>query len=178
MIALTYPFSGSYGVSNPYGAPSDRYVRGYHPGVDFAMPEGTPVYAAAPGAVTFTGDAGAYGGLVTVSHGGGVETLYAHLSRFAVFADREQPQVATGTLLGYSGNTGLSTGPHLHFEARENGEPVDPTPYLSVGNNLPGGTPTLPPGTPPEQPGVAPVPFPVPVLAVAALVVIGLVILK
>ena len=95
-----------------------------HKGVDWAAPTGTPVAAAFDGKVVFAGDGQGYGNLVRIAHPG-METRYAHLSRFA---DGLVPgmQVRAGDLIGYIGTTGLSTGPHLHFELYVEGESVDP----------------------------------------------------
>lgn len=103
-------------------------VPSFHTGIDFAVPEGTPVRAAAAGTVTFAGwhDSG-FGLLVVLDHGNGYETYYAHLSRVLVAVGQ---YVQAGETLALSGNTGLSTGPHLHFEVRYLGTPVDPRPLL------------------------------------------------
>ncbi len=105
-------------------------VERMHDGMDLAAPTGTSVRAAAPGTVTFAGRRGGYGLLVIVDHGDGMETRYAHQSRLDV-----QPgdTVGAGDQLGAVGATGLATGPHLHFELRRNGTPVDPAPLLEVG---------------------------------------------
>jgi murein DD-endopeptidase MepM/ murein hydrolase activator NlpD len=96
-----------------------------HTGVDWAAPTGTPVYAAYAGTVASAAVAGGYGNMIRLSHPGGKETRYAHLSRFAdgLVAGK---QVAAGELIGYVGTTGNSTGPHLHFEVRVGDAPVDP----------------------------------------------------
>jgi murein DD-endopeptidase MepM/ murein hydrolase activator NlpD len=96
-----------------------------HKGVDWAAPIGTPVVAAFDGTIAAAGDGKGYGNLVRISHPGGLETRYAHLN---AFADGIAPGVAVsaGTLIGYVGTTGLSTGPHLHFELYEGAEAVDP----------------------------------------------------
>jgi murein DD-endopeptidase MepM/ murein hydrolase activator NlpD len=111
-----------------------------HAGVDLAGPRGTPVYAAADGTVVRAECTSAYcdrdgglhlsgyGNLVELDHGGGVTTRYGHLSAYTVAAG--QP-VAAGTLLGFQGSTGNSTGVHLHFEVRVDGAPVDPVPWLA-----------------------------------------------
>lgn len=99
-----------------------------HAGIDFGAPSGTPVAAAAAGTVTFAGGAGGYGLLVIIDHGAGLTTRYAHLSRFAVTGGQ---RVATGQAIGTVGSTGLSTGPHLHFEARVDGVARDPARWLS-----------------------------------------------
>jgi len=98
-----------------------------HNGMDIAVNTGTPVRASARGRVTFSGMNGGYGYLVTIDHGDGVETRYAHNSRLLVKAG---DYVDRGQLIAYSGNTGNSTGPHLHFEIRFKGAPLDPRNYL------------------------------------------------
>lgn len=100
-----------------------------HAGIDLAAPTGTPIGAAAGGTVTFAGVRGGYGNLVTVDHGDGTESRYAHQATIAV---REGQRVTPGALLGTVGSTGMSTGPHLHFEFRRDGEPVDPAPLLGL----------------------------------------------
>jgi murein DD-endopeptidase MepM/ murein hydrolase activator NlpD len=96
-----------------------------HQGVDFAAPTGTPVVAAADGTVTAIGPRSAYGRTVTLSHSGGTETLYAHLSSFAPGLAPGQ-QVRQGQMIGRVGSTGMSSGPHLHYEISQGGRPVDP----------------------------------------------------
>lgn len=100
-----------------------------HNGWDIANPEGTPVYAVDDGEVKFAGwNEQGYGYMAVVDHGGRYQTLYAHF--------RESPLVSTGqsvsagTVIGYMGNTGFSTGPHLHFEIRHGSDMLDPGPYL------------------------------------------------
>lgn len=104
-----------------------------HTGVDWAAPTGTPVYAAADGQVSFAGDGKGYGNLLIISHSNGLETRYAHLNKFAS-GIKAGTVIRVGRLVGYVGTTGRSTGPHLHFEVRKNGKPVDPIPYMSGGN--------------------------------------------
>ena len=96
-----------------------------HKGVDWAAPIGTPVMAAFDGVIASAGDGKGYGNLVRITHPNGLETRYAHLNAFAD-GITAGAQVQAGTLIGYVGTTGLSTGPHLHFEVYETGEPVDP----------------------------------------------------
>lgn len=99
-----------------------------HTGLDFPEPMGTPIHAGGVGVVSFAGfNTGGYGNLVVISHRLGFESWYAHQSRFAVSVGQS---VVGGQTIGYVGSTGHSTGPHLHFEVRHFGTPVDPTPYL------------------------------------------------
>jgi len=98
-------------------------VRKFHTGVDIGAPSGTPIKAAADGTVIHAARWGGYGNCIIIDHGGGVSTLYAHCSSLAVGTGR---QVKQGQVVGYVGSTGLSTGPHLHFEVRRNGTPVNP----------------------------------------------------
>ena len=92
------------------------------------MPEGTPIHAAAAGTVIYCGWESGYGNLVVSStHHNGLATAYGHQSRIAVSCSQD---VAQGDVIGYSGCTGFCTGPHLHFEVRVNGAPVDPIGYL------------------------------------------------
>lgn len=103
-----------------------------HAGLDLAAPTGTPVAAAAEGTVTHAGPAGTYGNLVTVRHANGFETRYAHLSAVTV---AKGDRVSPGQEVGKVGSTGLSTGPHLHFELRRDGKPMDPAPLLPVNSS-------------------------------------------
>lgn len=103
------------------------HVNRPHRGLDFRAPSGTPIRAADRGVVIWSGWFGAFGKLVIIDHGGDLTTLYAHASRLVV---SKGDVVSRGQLVAYSGSTGLSTGPHLHFEIRRNGTPVDPLGYL------------------------------------------------
>lgn len=96
-----------------------------HRGVDYAAPVGTRVIAASDGTVEFVGRQSGYGNVVVIEHRNGVSTLYAHLSEFAAGLQKGQ-RVEQGALVGYVGMTGLTTGPHLHYEFRVNGEHQDP----------------------------------------------------
>ena len=98
-----------------------------HAGTDFGVDEGTPVHAADGGVVVEAGWISGYGYTVIIDHGNGMSTLYAHNSDVAVSPGQT---VSKGQVVSYSGNTGGSTGPHLHFEVRINGEPTDPMGYL------------------------------------------------
>ncbi len=95
-----------------------------HRGVDYAAPIGTPVLAAGAGRLRFRGWKGGYGNVIEIDHGGGIETVYGHLSRFA--AARAGAHVERGQTIGFVGMTGLATGPHLHYEFHVNGQYVDP----------------------------------------------------
>ncbi len=98
-----------------------------HDGLDISGNAGSNVYAAGSGVITFLDWSGDYGRLIVIDHGGGTETKYAHLSGFeAALGDR----VYAGDLIGYVGSSGNTTGPHLHFEVRRNGTPVNPRNYL------------------------------------------------
>lgn len=96
-----------------------------HKGVDWAAPVGTPIAAAFDGEITFQGDGGGYGNLVKIADANGSETRYAHMQKFAI-ASGVGTKVKAGDIIGYIGTTGLSTGPHLHFELYQNGEAIDP----------------------------------------------------
>ncbi|VVE77791.1 M23 family metallopeptidase [Pandoraea sputorum] len=110
-----------------------RRVSHTHNGVDFAAPAGTPVLAAADGHVKFIGfERRGFGRYVVISHRYGSETVYAHLSA-TQSGLRIGDAVGAGDQIGSVGRTGMATGPHLHFELRRNGDPVDPRPLLSRG---------------------------------------------
>jgi len=99
-----------------------------HTGVDISAPTGTPVRAAGDGLVKFVGWSSGYGQLIVIDHGGGYETYYAHLSRFGAVEGQE---VRRGDQIGNVGSTGRVTAPHLHYEVRIGGAPVNPHPYLA-----------------------------------------------
>ena len=118
---LIWPVPGS--VTSPFGW---RWGR-MHQGIDIGVGYGTPIRAAASGTVIYCGWEGGYGNLVAIDHGGSLATAYAHQSSIAVACGQ---QVSQGQVIGYVGSTGHSFGPHLHFEVRINGNPVDPLGYL------------------------------------------------
>jgi murein DD-endopeptidase MepM/ murein hydrolase activator NlpD len=95
----------------------------FHAGVDLGAAWGTPVVAAADGRVVSAGWRGGYGRAVQIAHGNGLDTLYGHMSRFVAYAGET---VRRGEVIGYVGSSGLSTGPHLHFEVTKDGRPVNP----------------------------------------------------
>lgn len=117
------PTSGS--VSSPFGRRDGRD----HEGIDFAAPAGTPVRAARAGSVTWAGGRGTAGNAVIIEHSDGWSSRYYHLSTVAV---RRGESVKAGAAIGEVGSTGRSTGPHLHFEIRRGGTPVDPAPYVGA----------------------------------------------
>jgi peptidoglycan DL-endopeptidase CwlO len=125
---LIWPVDGP--VVSPFGPRTINGSYEYHPGIDIAVPEGTPIRAAAVGTVIFTepeSSSGGYGNYTCVDHGGGLSTCYAHQSSFAVSAGQS---VSQGQIIGYSGCTGYCFGPHVHFEVRINGSVTDPMGYL------------------------------------------------
>ena len=116
-------------ISSGFG-PRIHPIHGYslmHNGVDMSGGMGQPIAAAASGTVIFAAGKGGYGNSIMIDHGGGMITLYAHQSKFAVAAGES---VKSGQIIGYIGTSGVSTGPHLHFEVRINGNPVNPAKYL------------------------------------------------
>ena len=118
---FVWPVSGP--VVSPFGY---RWGR-LHAGIDIAVGYGTPIHAAAAGTVVLAGWVSGYGNYTCVDHGGGLATCYAHQSSYAV---SNGAQVGQGQVIGYVGCTGHCFGPHLHFEVRINGSPVDPLGYL------------------------------------------------
>ena len=124
---LGWPVSGE--ITSPYGY-RVHPIWGttiYHSGIDIGVDEGTPVHAADSGVIVWSGWMGGYGYAVVIDHGNGLSTLYGHNSELAV---DEGQSVSKGHVVAYAGSTGNSTGPHVHFEVRENGDPVDPMGYL------------------------------------------------
>ena len=121
-VGLIWPLHGP--VTSEFGP---RYG-GFHPGIDIAAAYGTPIHAAKAGVVIFAGWYGGYGNFVIIDHGGGLATAYGHQSRIAV---SQGQHVSQGDVVGFEGSTGYSTGPHLHFEVRINGNPQNPRGYES-----------------------------------------------
>lgn len=125
----TWPAPGYSTITSAYGM---RYhpilkTRKLHTGVDIGAPSGAKIVAADSGRVIFVGWSGGYGQTIIIDHGAGMSTLYAHQSKFAVSSGQN---VVKGEVIGYVGSTGWSTGPHLHFEVRINGNPTDPMAYI------------------------------------------------
>jgi murein DD-endopeptidase MepM/ murein hydrolase activator NlpD len=118
---LIWPAAGP--ITSPFGM---RWGR-MHDGIDIGAPMGAPIHAAASGQVIYAGWMSGYGNLTVIDHGGGIATAYGHQSKLEVSVG---DQVTQGQQIGLVGSTGHSTGPHLHFEVRVNGAPVDPMGYL------------------------------------------------
>jgi murein DD-endopeptidase MepM/ murein hydrolase activator NlpD len=123
-----YPVDVPYSSSS-YGWRMDPIIgkRAFHEGIDFSAAHGEPIYATAGGIVEKASRAGAYGNLITINHGGGLQTRYAHISKILV---KKGDIVKKEDLIAYVGNTGRSTGPHLHYEIRLNKHSLDPKQYL------------------------------------------------
>jgi murein DD-endopeptidase MepM/ murein hydrolase activator NlpD len=125
---LIWPVNGP--VVSGFGPRTINGSYEFHPGIDIAVPSGTPIRAAAAGTVIFTepeSSSGGYGNYTCIDHGGGLSTCYAHQESFAVSAGQ---QVSQGQIIGYSDCTGYCFGPHVHFEVRIDGEVTDPMAYL------------------------------------------------
>ena len=116
-------------ISSGYGMREHpRYgVRKFHTGVDISLPQKTPLHATADGVVSFSGVSGGNGNIVVIEHGSGFSTVYAHNTKNLVHAGQT---VQRGDLIAYSGATGVTTGPHVHYEVWKQGESVDPAPFL------------------------------------------------
>ena len=134
---MASPVPSNFKITTVYRRPGKHWSCGYHTGVDFAVPTGTPIFAAKDGKVLEAGNGvtwgGSYGNAVIIDHGDGVRAIYAHLSSLAC---KKGDTVTEGQEIGKSGNSGNSTGPHLHFEARVSpwkyaNKDVDPAGLLS-----------------------------------------------
>jgi murein DD-endopeptidase MepM/ murein hydrolase activator NlpD len=127
-LGMIWPVEGP--IASGFGPRDIGAGYEFHPGIDIAVPEGTPIHAALSGTVAFTepeASSGGYGNYTCIDNGGGLSTCYAHQSRFAVSAGQS---VSQGEVIGYTGCTGYCLGPHLHFEVRIFGEVTDPMGYL------------------------------------------------
>jgi murein DD-endopeptidase MepM/ murein hydrolase activator NlpD len=134
-VPLRPPLVGDASVSSPFGYRADPFLGrlALHPGVDLVQGYGAEIRAAAAGRVAHAGAMSGYGIMVEIDHGNGLSTRYAHMSDALV---EEGEVVAKGAVLGRIGSSGRSTGPHLHYEVRVDGEPVDPERYLRAGAEL------------------------------------------
>ncbi|MFN0104901.1 MAG: peptidoglycan DD-metalloendopeptidase family protein [Bryobacteraceae bacterium] len=128
VVPSLWPVSGR--LLSSFGSRSDPFTGGsaFHSGVDISAHRGTPIRSTADGIVKSAEWSGAYGRLVVIDHGGGVETYYAHLSAFDVIPGQD---VRRSQVIGRSGATGRATSPHLHYEVRQGGAPVNPYKYLA-----------------------------------------------
>jgi len=135
ILPVRAPLIGEASVSSPFGYRTDPFLGRpeLHPGVDLVQDYGSEIRATAGGRVTHAGPMGGYGDMVEVDHGNGLVTRYGHMSEILV---AEGQQVTAGAVLGRLGSTGRSTGPHLHYEVRVDGEPVDPQRFLAAGAPL------------------------------------------
>jgi murein DD-endopeptidase MepM/ murein hydrolase activator NlpD len=136
-VPLRKPLRGELRMTSTFGYRTDPFLGrpALHSGVDLREEWGTQVHATAAGVVTVAGPSGGYGNMVEVDHGGGLSTRYGHLSAISVSPGQ---QVSPGAVLGRVGSTGRSTGPHLHYEVRIDGEAVDPSRFLRAATALNG----------------------------------------
>ena len=137
-VPVREPVTGEIDFSSPYGVRVDPFLRvqAMHTGIDFRGTFGEPIHATAAGTVTSAGWNGGYGQMVEVDHGNGLATRYGHLSEIDVKVGQS---IRVGQVVGRLGSTGRSTGPHLHYETRVDGEAVNPEKFLKAGATLFGG---------------------------------------
>ncbi|MFG6081333.1 M23 family metallopeptidase [Paracoccus litorisediminis] len=128
-MPLAMPVKSAFRYTSPFGR---RWGRA-HEGIDMAGPVGTPIYATADGVVIHAGRMGAYGNLIKIQHEMGVETRFGHLSKIKVKVGQK---VSRGALIGAMGNTGRSTGPHLHYEVRVKGRAMNPMSFIKAAQNV------------------------------------------
>ncbi len=120
-------------ISSPFGPRIDPFTGkpGFHEGMDFAAPLGTPIHAVAAGVVTWAGPMDGYGNMVQIKDGEGYSTLYAHSEKLLVHVGQT---VTRGQVIALVGDTGWSTGPHVHFEVLKNGQPINPASFIGRGS--------------------------------------------
>jgi len=135
VVPVRKPVAGEVDMSSPFGMRMDPFNGrpAIHTGIDLRGEMGEPAHATANGRVTIAGRDGGYGNMVEIDHGNGLSTRYGHLSKIEVKVGQT---VRTGDIIGLIGSTGRSTGPHLHYETRINGEAVDPQKFLRAGVRL------------------------------------------
>jgi murein DD-endopeptidase MepM/ murein hydrolase activator NlpD len=138
-MVKTLPVSApltNFDVSSPFGVRGDpeNGREGFHTGIDLTAPYDSPVYATAPGTVSFAGWRDDYGKIVEIDHGNGIATRYAHLHAFTVSVGQ---RVTLHQQVGYLGSTGRATGPHVHYEVVVNGEPQDPEKFFGLARYVP-----------------------------------------
>lgn len=134
-LPISHPVAASVRMTSPYGMrrhPVSGRTK-MHTGIDWAAPRGTPILSTADGVVKRAGRMSGYGNIVIVQHDFGLETYYAHLNSIDV---RDGQRVSRGQKIGGMGTTGVSTGVHLHYEVRVNGQPVNPITYVRAGQNV------------------------------------------
>ena len=134
-IPLSNPVRGSYRYTSGFGGRRDPKTGGWrqHNGTDLAGPLGTKIVATADGVVTFAGRQSGYGRLIKIRHWQGFETFYAHLYRINVKVGQK---VSRGDKIGGMGNSGRSTGVHLHYEIRKGGKPLNAMKYIKAANDV------------------------------------------
>ena len=137
-VPVRKPVTGEIDLTSPFGVRVDPFVHeaAMHTGLDFRGDMGEPIHATAAGTVTVAGWTGGYGKMVEIDHGNGLATRFGHLSEIDVNVGEK---IRIGQVVGKLGSTGRSTGPHLHYETRINGEPVNPQRFLDAGDKLFGG---------------------------------------
>ena len=134
-VPLRKPLVGEASVTSPFGYRPDPFLGrpALHTGVDLLQPYGAEIRATGAGRVVHAGPMGGYGDMVEIDHGAGLTTRYGHMSELLV---QEGQTVSAGEVLGRLGSSGRSTGPHLHYEVRIDGEPVDPERFMRAGGPL------------------------------------------
>jgi murein DD-endopeptidase MepM/ murein hydrolase activator NlpD len=134
-VPVRKPLVGELSISSGFGVRQDPFLGrpAMHTGLDLRGDTGEKVYATAAGKVTTAGWDGGYGKMVEIDHGHGLSTRFGHLSEIDV---KTGQKVHLGQVIGRVGSTGRSTGPHLHYETRLNGDPVDPQKFLRAGTRL------------------------------------------
>lgn len=137
-VPVRKPVAGEIDETSPFGVRADPFVHeaAMHTGIDFRGEIGEPIHATAAGTVSIAGWSGGYGKMVEVDHGNGLATRYGHLSEIDVSVGEP---VRIGQVIGKLGSTGRSTGPHIHYETRVEGEAVNPQKFLDAGDKLFGG---------------------------------------
>jgi murein DD-endopeptidase MepM/ murein hydrolase activator NlpD len=136
-VPVRKPVTGEIDMSSPFGVRMDPFLHrpAMHTGLDMRGEIGDPVHATAAGRITVAGRDGGYGNMVEINHGNGFSTRYGHLSEIDVKVGQT---VHIGQVIGKIGSTGRSTGPHLHYETRVDGDAVDPQKFLRAGVRLGG----------------------------------------
>jgi len=124
------PIAGEYRISSNYGYRTDPFnrKRAFHKGIDIPVPKNTPVYASKEGIVDFAGRDRYNGKFIRITHDNNYQTIYGHLSQIKV---KKGKMIKKGDVIGYSGNTGRSTGPHLHYQVNYKGDSVNPNSVLN-----------------------------------------------